>query len=94
MVESMITRVAHLAEQVRREAPSLQIEYTLPTYDPQLQQLEAIKKKNQKIIRTTVGTTAAAGAAGTAFVYREEIMATVRDLMGDGEERRKKSYGY
>lgn len=87
--DHMITRVAHLAEQVRRESPSLVIEYTLPTYEPQLQQLRAIKEKNQKIIRTTVGTTAAAGAATAGFVYREEIMETVRGLMGNEDERKR-----
>lgn len=85
--DHMITRVVHLAEQIRRESPSLVIEYTLPTYEPQLQQLKAIKEKNQKIIRTTIGTTAAAGAATAGFVYREEIMETVRGLMGNEDER-------
>ncbi len=78
--DHLIARTIHLAEQVRRETPSLLMEYTLPAYDVQLARLKAIRDKNKKIIvRTSVGaTTAAAGTVG--FVYRKEIMDGIREL--------------
>lgn len=93
--DHMIKRIAHAAEQVRRESPSLIIEYNLPTYEPQLTRLREIRDQNRRIIRNTAIGTAATGAGTAGFVYREEVMGFVRDLTGqdDGQRRRDRN-GY
>lgn len=85
--DHMITRVVHLAEQVRRESPSLVIEYTLPTYEPQLAQLKAIADKNKKIIVTTSVAAGSAAAATGAYTYRNEIMGFIQQLTGSVNRR-------
>lgn len=79
--DHMITRVEHLAEQVRRNSPSLVIEYVQPDYSAQLAQLKAIKDQNRKIIIQTSGAAVAGGASYVGYQYRDEIKSFVQDLV-------------
>lgn len=85
--DHMIKRVVHLAEQIRRQTPSLEIEYTLPSYEPQLARLKAIKDKNRKIIVGTTATAGLAAAGATGFVYRKEIGELIEQAKSKNSDR-------
>jgi hypothetical protein len=80
--DHMINRIDHLAEQVRRQTPVLEIEYSLPDYAPQMAELKQIRDKNKKIIKTTAWTAGTAATAGTAIYNKDAIISTINDLMG------------
>ncbi|CAN5503395.1 hypothetical protein BH10BDE1_BH10BDE1_12650 [soil metagenome] len=89
--DHMINRIVHLKEQIRRQTPSLSIETTVPSYEPQLAHLKAIKDKNRKIIVNTSVGAATTGAAATAYTYREEIAQKFREWTSD-DDRRSRGY--
>ncbi|MEW6055544.1 MAG: hypothetical protein AB1540_02945 [Bdellovibrionota bacterium] len=73
----MINRIDHLYEQIRRQAPSLEIEYKLPSYETQLAALNRIRRNN-RIIQTVMGTGTVAAGVGY-FVYQDEVNEFTED---------------
>jgi hypothetical protein len=94
----MMNRIDFLHEQMRRRVPSIDIEYTLPKYEQQLAQLEAVHRKNRRI-QTAMGVTAGAAAAGAGYVYQDEELsykagAFYDRLLGRKPRPKPRSYLY
>ncbi len=85
----MIKRIDHLASQVRRSVPTLEIEYKgIPNYDKELALVKAEQTKDNKT-KVVVGTTAAVGTVvgGTAYYNSEAIKGWINENLGDNQNR-------